>query len=151
MRSNLVLHGIGCAIPLVIAFAAGCSKSPYAIAPVSGSVSLDGQPLTGGVVIFQPVASQGTVAGPGSTGRLDANGHFRLSTINGTPGAVVGEHVVRIYSRSPESAPVSDSDSAATPKERVPERFNYASDLRFTVPKAGSADANFTLTTVASP
>ncbi len=147
MRSNVVLCGIGCMTALAVASAGGCSKSPYAIAPVSGSVSLDGQPLVGGVVIFQPVAVKGLEAGPGSTGRLDPMGQFRLSTINGTPGAVVGEHVVRIYSRSPESAPVNDSDSAATPKERVPERFNYASELRFTVPKAGSAAAEFTLST----
>jgi hypothetical protein len=147
MHSNVVLYGIGCTMAVAIASAAGCSKSPYAIAPVSGSVSLDGKALAGGVVIFQPVAVKGLVAGPGSTGRLDPKGLFRLSTINGTPGAVVGEHVVRIYSRSPESAPVNDSDSAATPKERVPERFNYASELRFTVPKAGSAAAEFTLST----
>lgn len=151
MRSNVVVRALGVVVSLAMASAGGCAKSPYSIAPVSGAVSLDGQPLAGGVVSFQPMAVKGVVAGPGSTGRLDPEGRFRLSTIDGTPGAVVGEHIVRIYSRSPESAPVSDSDAPAAPKERVPERFNYASELRFMVPMAGSADADFELTTHGSP
>lgn len=143
MRCDVVRLGL----VFGVAWLGGCSRTPYAVAPVTGVVTLDGQPLGGGVVSFQPVASRGSVAGPGSTGRIDVDGRYRLTTVDGASGAVVGQHVVRIYSRSPESAPVRDSDSEATPKERVPLRFNYGSELRFAVPASGSNDADFRLTT----
>lgn len=122
----------------------GCGRKPYTLADVSGRVTLDGQPLAGGVVSFQPRAAGNAAPGPGSTGRLDAEGRYRLTAIDGSPGAVVGTHLVRIYSRSPESAPTSDSDTAGS-RERVPARYNYESGLSFTVEPNGSTQADFDL------
>lgn len=123
----------------------GCGSSPYDLAPVSGTVTLAGEPLSGAVVNFQPMASGSANVGPGSNGRTDTAGHFELNTIQDETGAVVGRHRVRIYSYSPESPSVEDTDSGPV-VERVPQRYNYRSTLTYTVPEEGTDQANFDLT-----
>jgi len=59
-------------------------------------------------------------------------------------GAVVGPHLVRIYSRSPESAPKGDTDAPGS-RERVPSRYNYESGLSFQVNPGGTTTADFDL------
>lgn len=132
------------AVMVGLACVGGCSRRSYSLAPVTGRVTLDGAPLAGGVVNFQPQATGATTVGPGSTGRIDADGRYQLASIDGVPGAVVGRHLVRIYSRSPESAPKGDTDSPGS-RERVPSRYNYASELTFEVGPGGAASADFEL------
>jgi hypothetical protein len=79
-----------------LAAAAGCqSKSPYAFAPVEGTVRKGGQPLSGVVVVFWGDADAGTT-GPLSSGPTDPTGHYRLHTEQGVDGALVGKHKVCI-------------------------------------------------------
>jgi hypothetical protein len=123
----------------------GCSPSPFKFVPVSGTVSLDGQPLAGGIVNFQPiVVGTGVNSGPGSTARTGADGRFTLATIRGEPGAVVGKHRVKIYSFNAETAKRSGNGTAPD-RERVPPRYNYKSTLTFDVPEAGTDKADFAL------
>jgi hypothetical protein len=124
----------------------GCDSTPYSLAPVAGVVTLDGQPVPGAVVNFQPQATNEKSPGPGSTGRCDAAGRYELSTIRDEPGAVVGPHTVRIFSYSPESPAASDTDAGPT-KEIIPPRYNYETELTYEVPAAGSSTADFTLST----
>lgn len=133
-------------LAIVISISVGCGESSkYPLAPVTGVVTLDGEPLADAVVNFQPMASSkdGKV-GAGSNARTDEQGRFVLNTIDDHPGAVVAKHRVRIYSYSPESPRVDDTDSGP-PKERVPQRYNYRSKLTFEVPAAGTNEANFDL------
>jgi hypothetical protein len=124
---------------------AGCDRSPFDLVPVSGVVSLDGQPLAGGIVNFQPInAGSGVNAGPGSTARTGSDGRYTLATIRGEPGAVVGNHRVKIYSFNAETAKRS-GNGAAPERERVPPRYNYNSTLTFDVPVAGTDKADFAL------
>ncbi|MGI9429965.1 MAG: hypothetical protein ACR2NM_14990 [Bythopirellula sp.] len=125
----------------------GCGEVDYPLVPVSGAVTLDGEPLSGAAVVFQPTStgSAGKTA-PGSVGRTNGDGRYELSTVNDQPGASPGRHKIRIYSHSPESAPVSDTDSGEN-SERVPDRFNYRSQLFFEVPSTGTDAADFQLTT----
>ena len=133
-------------LALLLGLTAGCAPSTYSLATVSGVVTLDGVPLANAVVNFQPMATgESTDAGPGSTGRCDANGRYVLVTIDDQPGAVVGKHRVRIYSYSPESPMVSDTDDGSQPQERVPDVYNYRSQLTFVVEAAGTEDADFAL------
>jgi hypothetical protein len=134
---------LGAALCLVVA---GCGASDYPLAPVAGSVTLDGEPLSGAVVNFQPIAAGDAPLGPGSVGRTDAAGSYRLATVAGEPGAWVGSHKVRIYSFSPESPAEADSDREPS-QERVPERYNYRTGLVFEVPASGTDKADFQLTT----
>jgi hypothetical protein len=124
----------------------GCESKKYSLVDVSGKVTLDGKPVPGAVVNFQPQAREDRSPGPGSTGRCDAEGRFQLSTIRDEPGAVVGIHNVRIFSYSPESPAVSDTDTEPR-KEIIPDRYNYASELTFEIPAEGTNSADFELTT----
>ncbi len=133
---------------LVIACATGCNRSAFSLAPVSGTVTLDGKPLDNGVVSFQPLATNGDNSGPGSSARCDAEGRFTLQTqvVESEPGAVVGEHRVLISSTGPAQAIDDSSDTDAVQQvELVPRRYNLETELTFTVPKQGTDKANFAL------
>ena len=76
----------------------GCSKSPYDVAPVQGRVTIDGQPMSAGQVMFAPLAKGGSVnAGKPAFGKIQSDGSYILSTYRDDDGAVVGEHTVTIY------------------------------------------------------
>ena len=124
----------------------GCNNPAYQLVPVAGTVTLDGIPLADGVVNFQPTGQKGKTAAPGSVGRTDVAGSFQLATVNEQPGASLGRHKVKIYSYSPESAPVGDVDAGPN-QERVPERYNYRTRLTFDGPAGGTDQADFELTT----
>jgi len=72
--------------------------------------------------------------------------YWSLTTVYDEPGASLGLHKVKIYSYSPESASASDVDTGPN-QERVPERYNYRTQLTFEVPAAGTDQADFVLTT----
>jgi hypothetical protein len=129
----------------------GCEESASVkVAPVSGVVTLDGKPVPGATVTFQPRATSNDVAGPGSTAQCDTDGSFQLRTIRGDAGAVVGLHKVAIfpsYSRSPaEGSAGADSDTRVLAGPSIPDRYNFRSTLSFEVPVGGTTSADFPLT-----
>jgi hypothetical protein len=139
---QLWLAVIVCAALITI----GCGDSrEYGLAPVSGIVTLDGKPIDKARVSFQPQGST-TNPGPGSYAFCDASGHFELKTIRDEPGAVVGPHAVRITSPRPPGNSASDSDTGPAFKDPIPTKYNYQTELTFTVPQGGTTEANFELT-----
>src|SRR5688500_17796317 len=63
------------------AFASGCGKSPYDLAPVHGKVTLNGEPLTNAKVMFAPIAkSESRKSGKPAFGVLQPDGTFVLGT-----------------------------------------------------------------------
>jgi hypothetical protein len=138
------LGGLGFALIWVC----GCGGGP-SLAPVSGLVTLDSKPLAGASVVFQPVAPAGSkIAGKGSSAFCDAEGRFRLETTDGRPGAVVGDHRVRIYGPRKTAATDSKIDGAeTTAREVVPKKYNFETTLTFAVPPGGTSSANFELAT----
>lgn len=125
----------------------GCSNEPYAFAPVSGKVTLDGQPLAEAHVSFQPL--EGRDPGPGSYGQTNAQGEYALKVV-GTDraGAVVGKHRVAISltTSGPTAKAKPLADIPGAPKERLPAKYNMNSELTYDVPKGGTKEANFDLT-----
>lgn len=149
----------------------GCSGDDRPeTARASGKVTLNGVPVVGASVMFQPVAG-----GRPGTGITDDNGVYKISSY-GQPddGVAVGEHKVSVvkiagagaYALSPaESAkPVaaaSSTDSlseipAATDDEQnvepeieylVPQKYQNpeTSGLRITVPSGGSSELHLEL------
>jgi hypothetical protein len=110
-------------------------------APVSGIVTLDGKPLVGASISFQPQGAGQATAGEGSYGKTDAQGAFTLKRVSDdAPGAWVGEHRVNIS----KTDPVPAGDDAAVPFEHVPAAYRNGS-LQFVVPPGGSNSANFEL------
>ena len=135
---------------LTIALAAiafsGCGPG-YDLAPVSGRITRNGEPVAELHITFQPVA-EGTssTVGPASVGRTDADGAYQLHCVEGdSAGAVPREHIVTIVHAS--SAFFTSSDEAPTPPPvpfEIPARFTNGS-TRIDVPAEGLPSADFTL------
>src|SRR5690606_35570685 len=81
-------------------------------APVTGRVTLDGTPLTSGVVFFVPVS------GRGATGEIGADGTYRLGPYQPGDGAAVGTHQAAVFPKAP-----SPEFDAATSSQQVPARY----------------------------
>lgn len=120
----------------------GCGGSDLDLVPVSGVVTLDGQPLENASVTFAPI-TDASIA-PTSTGRTDKDGRFTLSTIQGESGAIVAEHKVIIFVEG--EADEGDDASANSKSNTIPDRYNNNSELRKTVPPEGLENAEFRLT-----
>lgn len=133
-----------CSLSMVLACAlSGCGGgASYELVPVSGRVTLDGQPLANARVNFQPTRDQ-TDTGPGSSGVTDAEGKYVLSVAGETEtaGAVPGKHMVTI-SANAGGEPASDAAPAAD-RSLPPQASNGS--LTFDVPAEGTDQANFEL------
>ena len=105
----------------------GCGTDGPALGTVSGTVSLDGEPLEGATVIFQPEV------GKASFGKSDQEGHYDLRYSKDRKGAVVGHHVVEIRLAGD-----------TTPVEPLPARYNTESELTADI-KKGENQKDFPL------
>lgn len=131
----------------------GCSGGPT-IVPVSGIVTLDGQPYGKAVVVFQPIADKNNEnPGRGSSAYTDENGRFVLKYDGMDDGAVVGKHLVRIMTKGSDivgGAPSTAGSSDETPKNRevdpIPAEWSGMSQKTFDVPPGGTDKANFDIT-----
>lgn len=102
-----------------VLFLAGCGDSGPERGQVTGTVTLDGQPLGGATVEFQPRE------GAPSYGETDAQGRYQLGYTPEKPGAVVGEHTVRITTYRVKGPPGSQEEVP----ERVPPEYNAESTV----------------------
>jgi hypothetical protein len=118
-----------CCVILIVCFA-GCGKTGPEIAPVSGRITLDGQPLEKADIVFQPDGSK-----PPSSGRADADGRYQLAYKRGVMGGHVGPNTVRI---------TISPDVVANPPN-IPAKYNTDSELKREV-KSGQNEFNFDLT-----
>jgi hypothetical protein len=118
------------------------------MAPVSGTVTLDGKPLAHATVVFEP-DTDAKNPGPGSSGVTDANGRYTLQVMTtNAPGALVGKHKVSITAyegdvEGESSAP--DATKKVIRNALVPPEYNVQTKLRFDVPSKGSSNADFKL------
>jgi len=88
---RLMKRGIFCVLPLAVCLIAGCGSKGPTMAPVSGTVTLDGKELDGASVNFVPAEG-----GRPATGQTDASGKFKLTYINPSDGAPVGKYKVGV-------------------------------------------------------
>jgi hypothetical protein len=127
--------------------ACGCGGGvAYDVVPVSGKVTLDGQPLAGVDVSFQPTGSRPGSAVPGSTGITDAQGNYKLTIVGETEkeGAVPGKHIVRL---SKAAGGAADADAGYAEEESGTALPPESADgsLTFDVPAGGTDKADFDL------
>jgi len=84
----------------------GCAESfQKKVAPVSGTVSCGGMPVTEGYVLFTPKLQPGAdpkTSGKGASAYIQSDGRYTLTTYEDGDGAIIGEHVVRIERLAPE-------------------------------------------------
>jgi hypothetical protein len=87
----------------------GCSRPGPQVAPVTGRVTLNGQPLKNADVLFQPEDNQ-----PPAYGRTDEDGRYEMAYKRGVGGAAVGWNRVGIsvsrelVRNAPKLAPLED-------------------------------------------
>lgn len=126
-------------------FLLGCSGPK--IVPVSGVVTLNGEPLPNATVTFQPARQGDNInPGPGSMANTDARGAFTLKVVGeDVPGAYVGKHRVEIAAYVREKGDAGRERGEAM-RNLVPRRYNDKSTLTFEVPPGGTSEANFDLT-----
>ncbi len=116
----------------------GCGESADHpdLGRVTGVVTLDGAPLPGAVVGFQPVQ------GRPSSGLTDNEGRYTLLYTADAQGAIIGTHTVSISTERYADQP--DGSSQLVP-EKIPAKYNKKTTLTQEV-KAGSNQFNFELT-----
>lgn len=116
----------------------GCSGTRSDLAPVTGIVTLDGEPLAQATLVFQPEA-----AGPASFGLTDESGRYTMMYDEGVKGAVVGRHAVKITTFQ-ERDPDADPPTPESP-EILPDRYHRSSELTAEVAQSKKNEINFDL------
>ncbi len=106
---------------VLVGFFAGCGGGDRPpLAPVTGKVTFDGQPLSGARVIFEPEE------GRPSYGMTNDSGEFTLEYSTDVPGAKIGPHTVRIRTGVADA----NDPEAPRPQETIPARYNQKSTLK---------------------
>jgi len=118
------------------------------LAQVSGTVSIDGQPLAGTVITFEDPAN-----GNFSFARTDSSGKYTLQFDSDVDGVTHGKKIVRLSTtrnilglRGEESREEGEqpSENGEKPsKEAIPDCYNK--DSKLTVEVTGSAEISFDL------
>lgn len=78
-------------LAFVLVVSVGCNDGLPRRVPVSGKVTIDGEPLTSGSIRFKP--SEGRVA----TGSIGSDGSYLLSTYEPGDGCVPGTYCVTVH------------------------------------------------------
>lgn len=90
---------------------------------VAGTIKLDGEPLPGATVEFQPIAAEGSP----STAVTGTDGRYELMFLAGKPGAMVGKHKVRITTYQQLSS--QDPGGPGEVPEKLPPQYNSETTL----------------------
>lgn len=132
----------------VVIAIAGCERGPRVV-PVSGTITLDGQPVKDAAVMFM-LKPGGRIA----TGITDAAGRYTLSTHPTGNGAFEGNHTVTVSLYRDESSPGTNTPEGAVSGSSlvkivwlVPEKYSQPahSNLTATVSR-NQATYDFELT-----
>ncbi len=117
-----------CLIALVVVGGCGRGGDKYDRLPFSGTVTLDGQPLASGYIVFEPKSGQ-----PTQSGGMISGGKFDVPRKS---GAVAGKYSVAIFSGVDSSTSnvepgTLEAEMAALKGkgERVPRKYNIDSIL----------------------
>jgi hypothetical protein len=149
------------ALAAALVAAAGCGGDGPKYVPVSGFVKVDGQPYKGAVVSFQPVGGKENAnPGRGSSGLTDANGRYSLLVDDGTTGAVVGKHKVRIQTKRDDPMAFYDPNVGSGDRPAGAEKkggrvdpipsdwYSDRGGKDFDVPPGGTEQADFDIVSV---
>jgi hypothetical protein len=134
--SRHVRTGIVAWASLILAlFLMGCGSDGPERGVVTGKITLNGEPLEGADVEFQPEE------GSPSYGMTDGKGRYDLMYTRDKRGAMIGEHTVRITTSTTDTD--ARGNEVAVP-QRVPPKYNAQSELTREV-KPGRNKFNFEL------
>lgn len=126
---------------VLVAGCGGNASDQQKLSPVTGTVTLDGKPLSGAVITFVPT---GATHGTGARGRTDDDGKYELATRSRRKGAPAGDYRVMVSkmvlpdgSDSPANSVVSPMDSHA--REVLPAIYSVANQTLL-IAKVGDND-----------
>ncbi len=102
----------------------GCNDGP-AVAPVTGLVTQNGEPLVGAMIEFQPDS------GAPSYGYTDETGHYEIQYQVDQMGALLGHHYVSVTTAGEKTDP--KTDTTVNVPESVPRKYNDPTELEFQV------------------
>lgn len=102
----------------------GCDDGP-AVAPVTGTVTQDGEPLPFAMIEFQPDK------GAPSYAESDENGHYEVVYQTDRKGALLGHHYVSVTTAGEKTDP--ETDTTYNVPESVPAKYNDPTELEFEV------------------
>jgi hypothetical protein len=145
LRAFAPLFWCGCGLLL-----AGCGGASISgLVPVTGKVTLDGQPLSGAQVVFVPSGGTGRAA----SAATDASGVYSLVT-NTDKGAMPGNYKVQVnYITRPDGTPITtfeegmditQLEASGQAKQILPPRYSdhQQSELSFEVKSSGKNEYN---------
>jgi hypothetical protein len=89
-RARLIMRHGYLFLIIVLVTVSGCGDGRPMRVPVSGTVLIDGQPLSRGNIKFVPEN------GRPSAGKIGQDGRFTLTCYDGADGAILGKHRVQV-------------------------------------------------------
>ncbi|WP_166830959.1 hypothetical protein [Thalassoroseus pseudoceratinae] len=110
------VHAMGLVIMGFVMTVTGCGGSgdQKSTAEVTGTVTFNGQPVTGGTLTFVPQASSDNpTPGKPASGKIQSDGTFTLSTYEEEDGAVIGKHAISYGAPAAESSAATDGHGEA--------------------------------------
>jgi hypothetical protein len=134
VRTNWIWICAGAMLSAAIVGCGGGDTPP--LGQVTGSVTLDGKPVEGAVIQFEPTTS----GFPTAFGQTDKDGKYELWYSRGNKGASLGESLVRIQAFQDANL---DAGTKRRP-ETIPARYNVMTDLKVEVAR-GAQTHNFDL------
>jgi hypothetical protein len=104
--------------PVLLAIA-GCGDDRIARYPVTGSVTIDGKPAEGAMIIFCPQNPSPEVENLRPFGKSDATGAFNLMTFDEGDGAPAGSYKVLVKWPAPATVDPRDGRPGAPGPDRL--------------------------------
>lgn len=129
---------------LLVGGIAGCSDDLGGRKDVSGMVRLSGQPLDDGAIEFSPLTPAAAGETDTKSGAPIVQGKYTIPRQN---GLLPGKYRVRITAGTPTQGPkpgeLPGPSGGPPAKERVPAKYNTASELEVTVTVSGPNTFDF--------
>ena len=142
-RVSLILWNRHLAVGFLGLLCIGCNPEPYpkrTTAPVTGTITYKGEPVTIGTITFQPASGAFTSA------EIQSDGSY-------TCEAVIGPNTVMIVSREPEEEPNPDEPPMPRPpaKSYIPDEYGGPRSGLSVEVAEGDNTADFDLKEIATP
>jgi hypothetical protein len=138
----------------LLALVGGCGGGGRKLVPVSGVVTVNGEPAPNLVVSFQPLGEENEQnPGRGSSANTGPDGRYTLVYDGEKPGAWTGKHRVRIFPKvTGGGAGEAGADAGpARPAAYIPPEWNEYSKVDFEVPHDGTDKADFHIESTGPP